>query len=212
MVLFLNPQQFLSRTAICSDLQRRWARINTAKKQPLTGVGARRTQLRPSQGIGGLQIRSLNTFLPYPEFDRTVECLDNRRLGKQRVEAMQILRIVQASPVPIRGMAWANAPVVRMWRGFPGALAVYYNACLEEWGRRGFKNIVLQPADVELPVVMPPWLGDELVHASHRSNLLRKEPEHYLQFGWTESPDLPYVWPVPLVRVEVTKVEISDSK
>lgn len=159
MVLFLNPQQFLSRTAICSDLQRRWARINTAKKQPLTGVGARRTQLRPSQGIGGLQIRSLNTFLPYPEFDRTVECLDNRRLGKQRVEAMQILRIVQASPVPIRGMAWANAPVVRMWRGFPGALAVYYNACLEEWGRRGFKNIVLQPADVELPVVMPPWLG-----------------------------------------------------
>lgn len=40
------------------------------------------------------------------------------------------------------------------------------------------------------------------MHASHRSNLLRKEPEHYTQFGWTEPPDLAYVWPVPMVKVE----------
>jgi hypothetical protein len=42
----------------------------------------------------------------------------------------------------------------------------------------------------------PPWLGDEAFHASHRSNLLRKNPEWYGQFGWTEPDDLPYVWPV----------------
>lgn len=108
------------------------------------------------------QIRCLNTFLPYPEFDRSVECLDNRRLGKQRVEAWQILRIVQASPVPVKGTAWANSPAVRMWRGFPNALGVYYNACLAEWARRGFRNVILQPLEPELqqPVlVMPPWLG-----------------------------------------------------
>jgi hypothetical protein len=42
----------------------------------------------------------------------------------------------------------------------------------------------------------PKWLGNADFHASHRSNLLRKEPSHYSQFHWVESPDLPYVWPV----------------
>jgi hypothetical protein len=41
----------------------------------------------------------------------------------------------------------------------------------------------------------PPWLGCDEFHSSHRSNLLRKLPEHYSQFGWSEPNDLPYVWP-----------------
>jgi hypothetical protein len=44
---------------------------------------------------------------------------------------------------------------------------------------------------------MPSWLGDERVHSSHRSNLLRKRPEHYGLLGWTEGPDMPYHWPLP---------------
>lgn len=43
---------------------------------------------------------------------------------------------------------------------------------------------------------MPPWFGREDFHASHRSNLLRKHPDWYRQFGWYEPDDLPYVWPV----------------
>jgi hypothetical protein len=42
---------------------------------------------------------------------------------------------------------------------------------------------------------LPSWWGDDAVHASHRSNLLRKLPEHYSRFGWSEPCDLPYVWP-----------------
>jgi hypothetical protein len=42
----------------------------------------------------------------------------------------------------------------------------------------------------------PSWLGDDAVHASHRSNLLRKDLRHYSRFGWTEPDDLEYVWPV----------------
>jgi hypothetical protein len=38
-------------------------------------------------------------------------------------------------------------------------------------------------------------LGDEAFHASHRSNLLRKDRDYYGAFGWTEPDDLPYVWP-----------------
>jgi hypothetical protein len=80
-----------------------------------------------------------------------------------------------------------------MWRGYEDALRVYMWEIIEEWKRRGYKNTMT----VELPVtfVPPPWLGDEQFHASHRSNLLRKAPEHYGQFGWSEPDDLPYVWP-----------------
>jgi len=43
---------------------------------------------------------------------------------------------------------------------------------------------------------MPPWLGDDDFHSSHRANLLRKDSEHYGEFGWQEDSSLPYVWPV----------------
>jgi Pyrimidine dimer DNA glycosylase len=33
----------------------------------------------------------VQTFLPYPDFARTAAVLDDRRLGKQRVEVLQIL-------------------------------------------------------------------------------------------------------------------------
>jgi len=46
-----------------------------------------------------------------------------------------------------------------------------------------------------VPVVHPAWLGTDTFHASHRSNLLRKDPDYYGQWGWTEPSDLPYIWP-----------------
>jgi hypothetical protein len=33
----------------------------------------------------------MQTFMPYSDFEKTARCLDNKRLGKQRVEAWQIL-------------------------------------------------------------------------------------------------------------------------
>jgi len=44
----------------------------------------------------------------------------------------------------------------------------------------------------------PWWLGRGDFHGSHRSNLLRKYPEHYAKFGWEEPDNLPYVWPTHL--------------
>ena len=43
-------------------------------------------------------------------------------------------------------------------------------------------------------IIYPHWLGYEPFHASHRSNLLRKDAEYYSQFGWTEPDNLPYIW------------------
>ena len=76
---------------------------------------------------------------------------------------------------------------------FISMLAVYHNKIIEEWISRGYRNSmkIIVPDIAPIP---PYWLGNSDFHASHRSNLLRKDPEHYSQFGWTESDDLPYVW------------------
>ena len=42
----------------------------------------------------------------------------------------------------------------------------------------------------------PYWFGNEKINASHRSNLLRKNPEFYGKYGWTEPDNLEYIWPV----------------
>jgi hypothetical protein len=133
----------------------------------------------------------MQTFLPYESFTRSAATLDRARLGKQRVEAYQIGRTLRGET---RG--WRNHPAVRMWRDYEAALTLYLRAVLHEWALRGYANIKLEMPPVPLDVRWPPWLGDPALHASHRSNLLRKNPRHYRQFGWTEPDDLPYVWPV----------------
>lgn len=140
----------------------------------------------------------MQTFLPYPDFTESARCLDRQRLGKQRVEAMQLLRTL------LEGGSWANHPAARMWRGYEGALLTYGLEVCTVWTERGYRDTcfekMLELADEHGLDVSdgedPPWLGDEAFHASHRSNLLRKYPDWYSQWGWTETDDLPYVWPV----------------
>jgi hypothetical protein len=81
-----------------------------------------------------------------------------------------------------------------MWAGYEDALRCYMNACIREWMRRGFVNR-MQLAEVSGTPVMPPWLGDERLHRSHRANLLRKDPGYYARYEWDVDPDLPYFWP-----------------
>jgi len=133
----------------------------------------------------------MQTFLPYPSFAKSASCLDNKRLGKQRVEAAQILRTLKGEG----NLGWKNHPAVRMWEGFEDALGVYYDCVLTEWMIRGFNNnMAFTYASTYAP---PHWLGYGPLHASHRSNLLRKDPIHYMIFGWEEPDDLPYYWPTP---------------
>ena len=135
---------------------------------------------------------------------RSARVLDTRRLGKQRVETLQIMRALH-----VPGYAWRNHPAVRMWRGFTPALVRYGLDVCDAWEARGHADATREailaftggrvPTSGELRAAgrLPPWLGAEPVHVSHRSALLRKDPEFYGRFGWREPPDLPYVWPVP---------------
>lgn len=140
-------------------------------------------------------MKQMQTFLPYSDFVRTAKCLDRQRLGKQRVEAMQILKEVHENTQK----GWKNHPAVNMWRGHANALARYALAMCDEWISRGYNDTIRQRfvdvIDNSQDNGMPPWFGNTEFHASHRSNLLRKQPEWYSQFGWTEPNDLPYIWP-----------------
>ena len=136
----------------------------------------------------------MQTFLPYTSFEEVASILDYRRLGKQRVEGLQIINII-TTPDYVGG--WMNHPAVKMWRGYENALKLYVNTMIAEWKRRNYHN-TLQFYDLsDTEIVYPWWLGDPRLHDSHKSNLLRKEPIYYRQFGWDVPDDLPYFWPVP---------------
>ncbi|MEJ5945007.1 MSMEG_6728 family protein [Pseudokineococcus basanitobsidens] len=147
----------------------------------------------------------MQTFLPYPSFARSAEVLDSPRLGKQRVETLQILRALE---LPDYG--WANHPAVLMWRGWTPALVGYGLACVDAWRRRGHADgtadligefapqvVGVTQQDLAAEGLLPTWLGDEALHRSHRSALLRKEPGTYRPVLGDEPDDLPYVWPEP---------------
>ena len=130
----------------------------------------------------------MQTFLPYSDFKECAKVLDNTRLGKQRVEAMQIVNCIQ------NGTGWQHHPIVRMWSPHVESLMYYHNVIIDEWMSRGFRNNMSHYQINSEDVESPDWLGEEKIHKSHRSNLLRKSPKWYSQFGWEEDDSLPYVW------------------
>lgn len=132
----------------------------------------------------------MQTFLPYSDFQKSVEVLDYRRLGKQRVETFQVLNILLERTAT---KGWVNHPVTKMWRGFEEALKLYQNITITEWVKRGYKNNLLFEEVNADDLEFPNWLGDEEFHRSHRSNLLRKNFEYYSQY-FNEPTDLEYKW------------------
>ncbi|MGG5171868.1 MSMEG_6728 family protein [Pseudarthrobacter sp. J1738] len=156
----------------------------------------------------------MQTFLPYPDFRQSAAALDTARLGKQRVEALQILR---ALTIPEYG--WASHPAVRMWMGHVPALTMYGLAMVDEWTKRGhpdntreniteFAPQAAHPAYVD-KIPMPYWLGDKNFHRGHRSNLLRKDATFYGEAFTDVQPDLEYVWPDP--RMEIIPEEPEED-
>jgi hypothetical protein len=130
----------------------------------------------------------MQTFLPHPDFAASARCLDRQRLGKQRVEAWQILRALTD------GGGWANHPAVKMWRGYEDCLRIYgYEMCVE-WIRRGYRDTMLDRFAGPDEAPDPPWLGGR-IHSTHRAALLYKMPSHYRQFQWKEMPVMDYHWP-----------------
>lgn len=136
----------------------------------------------------------MQTFLPYYDFTESAKVLDRMRLGKQRVETLQIITTLLSNKVG----GWVNHPAVKMWRGFEECLSAYGMAICDEWIRRGYKDTCRDKIrNLCLPSMCtkPDWLGLHEFHSSHRSTLLRKNPEHYSRFDWNDDPSIPCYWP-----------------
>lgn len=137
----------------------------------------------------------MQTFLPYPDIRKSLQVLDNKRLGKQRVEAYQIISAItgrkKLDGTPYKG--WINHPCSVMWRNYVPALKYYMNECISEWESRGFKNN-MKKEEVPETFEYPFWFGDSRFHDSHKSNLLKKDVEFYSQYNWEVNPDNPYIW------------------
>jgi hypothetical protein len=138
----------------------------------------------------------MQIFLPYADMKKSLQCLDNKRLGKQRVETHQILNVLLKRPKldgkPYKG--WLNHPCVVMWKDYVPSLKKYYNLSIQEWIGRGFKNTMKFEDISETNCEFPSWFGNERFHSSHRANLLKKYPEYYSKYNWKENPNDPYVW------------------
>ena len=135
------------------------------------------------------------TFLPYPDFIESFKVLDYKRLGKQRVEAFQILNVLTGVQ---KSKGWHNHPAVTMWKGYESALVMYHNLCIVEWKSRGYKNNMALRLDVKEEVEMPWWFGNENLHRSHRARLIEKNTEFYepLFLGDKGFNFGKYFWPV----------------
>jgi len=149
----------------------------------------------------------VQTFLPYPDFGATARVLDGRRLGKQRVEVIQIVRALTRP-----AYAWKSHPAVLMWSGYEEALGTYGLEMSRVWVELGFGDTCAATIAADLAAVgieqlrrqdelaaaaeLPPWLGDEALHRSHQSALVRKEPAFYGPRFPDVPDDLPYLWPV----------------
>lgn len=149
----------------------------------------------------------MQTFLPFPDFLESAAVLDPRRLGKQRVEALQVLR-----GLTVPGYGWRRHPAVRMWAGYEEALVRYGLDVCRVWTSEGradtcavtlvddfrarhpdvtvrFQEQLVADGD------LPAWFGDPDFHRSHQSALVRKDPEFYRERFPGVPDDLPYVWP-----------------
>lgn len=149
----------------------------------------------------------MQTFLPYADFEASARALDVKRLGKQRVEVIQVVRALTTP-----GYGWAHHPAVLMWEGHEEALGRYGVVCCEVWKELGFGdtcaatigsdlrkagvNQIRGQADLTEVGAVPTWLGSEDFHRSHRSVLITKDPDFYRP-RFPDTPEgLAYLWPV----------------
>lgn len=145
----------------------------------------------------------MQTFVPEYDYAECAYVLDRLRLGKQRVECLQIINTIAAGD---EARGWRNHPAVAMWRGYEYALVRYSEAVCDEWTSRGYqdgcKDQILRVFDEWQDgkclcwSEYPAWWLDSLVHESHQGNLVRKLPEHYGVFWPDADPSVEYVWPV----------------
>ena len=150
----------------------------------------------------------MQTFLPEADFQDTAKHLDRKRLIKQSVENLQILKSLSGM---YESGAWKKHPAVKMWRGHEDWLFLYNEAIIRDIILRGYKNTthalfdeIYEENFLGLESDKPWWLGDHKVHYTHKGRLYEKDPEFYWfyqefadyrELGYTCCESCSYFWP-----------------
>jgi len=141
---------------------------------------------------------SMMTFIVVGDFVLNAQFIDDQRLGKQRVEALQILDVIQKGTISTNGKkpAWVNHPIVKAWALYVNALKYYTNCIILEWIKRG-KNNNLPLFELPSDIIIPLWAKWDRLHNSHRAMLIRKNPFHYKNKFSVEPEyhECGYIWP-----------------
>jgi hypothetical protein len=130
----------------------------------------------------------VNTFVTSTCVRECARNLGWKHLGKQRVEAYQIWRVITGVT-----QGWKNHPAVKMWEGHQCALALYCNTMIDEWVARGYRNTMQKLPHCAHPR-FPWWWGWDPLIKSHQASLNRKMPSVY-HFNVGEYAQWGYVWP-----------------
>ena len=121
----------------------------------------------------------MQVFMPYPDYNATAQCLDDRRLFKQSLECKQIMSAILGLST-----GWKNHCITRLWGKFHESLNEYWWEINMELANRGKKFI---PCFSEYKTVEKPFfIGQEYYHSAYRSHLLNKDEKFYRGHGWTE--------------------------
>lgn len=163
----------------------------------------------------------VNIFIIVPDIYLTAQILDQQRLGKQRVEAYQIINALEEyDSTGVITNGWKDHPALKSWIGYTNHLKVYFNIIVREWIRRGFQNnMQLYPID-ETPYNIVPcgfengcitydaskfniysfpfWVSFYPFYMSHQASLCRKNPKYYkfmLRDELKPFLNFGYLWP-----------------
>lgn len=161
----------------------------------------------------------VNTFVLGPKL-KYLKKLDYQRLGKQRVEAAQLIDILdyydEHGEMPDQG--WTNHTATKMWIGHTNALKTYFNYVVKLWIKLGYENNY-EYFDVPKCEILtcefdgvtatfsgkanentfPKWFSFPPFYMSHRAALVMKKPDFYTELFLDEELEpymgKGYLWP-----------------
>lgn len=151
----------------------------------------------------------MQTFFITNDNSYTAKLLDYRRLGKQRVEAIQLLDVLlrKAGLLNDGKKGWSEHVAVYNWYSEEGnwlpSLIDYTQAMIDTWIARGYKNTInldkYRDYVKNNPTLFrydnPPWMQKEAeVLISHRARLLQKDTPYYMEVFLNNNIPIPENW------------------
>lgn len=167
----------------------------------------------------------MQIFAPYPSFIDISNCLDPKRLNKQKIEIWQILKCLEIGPYQCKvckryidddfeikktclndkdcieiKTPWYNHPATQAVKNYELFFIDYALEIADSCLKLGYKDTLIPKIQAFKEIFKgeykKPWYwGDNRFHDSHKSNLLRKNKEYYGKFNWKVAENLEYWWP-----------------